>query len=146
MKLGIYKKGCNEAITLNIESTASVCDLMQLLYEGRDALLEQVPFEEYQKVISLSIINLYSEHFETKLTPGTLLTDYAVDESSYITLDNFSVDNFYSILNRMNLSRNTQGSVILEERTRPYFFGTGTASDCQSTEKENAPFDMRLGR
>ncbi|MBL7525099.1 hypothetical protein [Legionella bononiensis] len=145
MKLEIYKNGCNETITLNIEPTASVSELMQLLYEGRDALLEQVPFDTYQQVISLNIVNLYSEHFVTKLVPGTMLNEYDVDESSYITMDNYSVDNFFFILNRMNSSPNPQDSVIHAARTRAHFFGNGTAGDSQDDDKESALFEMRSG-
>ncbi|KTD54782.1 hypothetical protein [Legionella quateirensis] len=146
MKLGIYKNGCNETITLDIEPTASVCDLIQLLYEGRDALLEQVPFETYQQVISLNIVNLYSEHFVTQLVPGTMLTDYDLDESSYITMNNFSSDNLLYIMSGINSSSNTKDSAILAARTRSHFFGNGTASDGQDYEKESALFEIRSGR
>ncbi|KTD33455.1 hypothetical protein Lmor_2006 [Legionella moravica] len=146
MKLEIHKTGCNETITLNIEPTATVCDLMRQLYDSRDALLEPVPFDAFQQVISVSSVNLYSEHFATKLVPGTPLADYALDESSYIILDNFSVDNFYSILNQLKSRHHSMDSAILTTRTRSHFFGDGTTTEaCQEHEDNKALFEMNAG-
>jgi hypothetical protein len=137
MKLEIHKKGCTEIVTLDIEPTASVSDLLTMLYEYREPLLEKVPLEVYQKVVVIHTVDLYSEHFVTKLEPGKLLADYSVNESSYVSLDNFTHDNFFFILNRINANYDT-GAPVLGKRTRTHFFGDGLNEESQSDENEYA--------
>lgn len=136
MKLEIHKKGCNETVIFDLEPTASVDDLLKLLYEEREALLKKVPFSVYEKVVVIHIVDLYSEHFVTKLEPGNLLADYGVNESTQITLDHFTRDNFQSILEPNHFKNNILDSSALNKRPRAHFFREGLVDDSQFDEKE----------
>lgn len=136
MKLEIHKKGCNEVIMLAIEPTASVNDLLTMLYEYRGTLLKSVPLDVYQNVVVLHLVDIYSEHCINQLKSGTWLADYDINESSYITLDNFTHDNFFFILNRMSSNYGPSDSPALTRRIQTHFFGEATAVDSQSDEME----------
>lgn len=131
MELRINKKGCTEIISLDIEPGASVSDLINLLHKERDKLLEHVPFDIYQKVITLHVVDLYSEHFETKMEPGNTLFDYGVNESSTIILDNFTPDKFL-FMNRLN----SKADIVPAARNKTNFFAGNSTEFCRNLEHE----------
>lgn len=137
MKLEIHKKSCNEIISLEIEPTAAIDDVLAMLYAQREGILDNVPFNVYQNVVAVHLVDLYSEHYITRLKSGTLLSDYKLNESSYITLDDYTHDQFLALLNQVHFHESEVSPVT--RRTRSQFFTEQTAKDNQA-ERAAPPF------
>jgi hypothetical protein len=85
MKIKINKKNTTESITLDLEPTANVDDLLLILYAHRSNSYEHLSFSEYQKFISVYQYSLYGEYFRNKLFPGTRFADSPLKEPYDLT-------------------------------------------------------------
>ncbi|HAT8178688.1 TPA: hypothetical protein JA361_04260 [Legionella pneumophila] len=90
MKLIINKKNRAESIALDVESTATVNELLLILYTHRSKRYEPLSFSEYQKFISVYQCLLYGDQFINKLLPGTNLADYQLEDPCYLTWEEFT--------------------------------------------------------
>ncbi|HHF7365984.1 TPA: hypothetical protein ACPSKY_001088 [Legionella bozemanae] len=89
MKLIINKKNSTESITLDLDATTAVHELLFILYGYRGKFYEHFSFSEYQKFIALYECLLYGDRFKNKLLPGTHLADYQLDDPCYLTWEEF---------------------------------------------------------
>lgn len=90
MKLIINKKNRAESITLDIEATGSVNELLIILYTYRSKSYEHLTFRDYQKFISVYQCLLYGDQFKKKLLAGTNLADYQLEDPCYLTWEEFT--------------------------------------------------------
>ncbi|CAM2853122.1 Uncharacterised protein [Legionella steigerwaltii] len=90
MKLIINKKNSIESITLDLESSTTVNELLLILYDHRGKHYDHFSFSEYQKFISVYQRVLYGDRFKNKLLPGTHLTDYQLEDPCHLTWEEFT--------------------------------------------------------
>ncbi|QLZ70470.1 hypothetical protein FOLKNPGA_03284 [Legionella sp. PC1000] len=90
MKLIINKKNSMESITLDLDATTGVRELLFILYSYRGKFYERFSFNEYQKFISIYECLLYGDRFKNKLLPGTHLADYQLVDPCYLTWEEFT--------------------------------------------------------
>ena len=90
MKFKINKKNNAELITLDLDSTATVDELLLILYGYRSKRYEHLSFSEYQKFISVYQCFLYADRFKNQLLPGTNLVDYPLEDPCDLTWEEFS--------------------------------------------------------
>lgn len=111
LKLTIRKKGGGDAVTVDIESSAKVSDLLLILYETREHPLEDVPLEVYQQILVLHLDDMYSEHFETLLHGDKTLSEYHINEESTLTLDYANHQQYLLAVRSGNSTITTSGKV-----------------------------------
>ena len=85
MKLIINKKNSGESVTLELESTTAVKELLFILYSHRSKIYDRFSFQEYQKYISVYQCLLYGDRFKNKLLPEATLADYGFVDPCYLT-------------------------------------------------------------
>ncbi|WP_454782239.1 hypothetical protein [Legionella sp. WA2022007384] len=90
MKLIINKKNSGESVTLELESTTAVKDLLFILYSHRSKIYERFSFQEYQKYISVYQCLLYGDRFKNKLFPETILADYQLEDPCHLSWEEFT--------------------------------------------------------
>lgn len=90
MKLIMNKKNSAESISLDLESSTTVHDLLCILYEHRSKHYAHFTFLEYQKFISVYECVLYGERFKNKLLPGTNLADYKLEDPCSLVWEEFT--------------------------------------------------------
>lgn len=121
MKLIINKKGAPDSITLDIELTATVKDLMLALYNVRGKLFEAITFDDYQKVITLYQYSLYGEQFKIEMSPEKNLSDYNITDLDSLILEESLHGKFKLV-----------GDAVYSNNSRPFFW---------ETKAEKAPID-----
>ncbi|WP_322783948.1 hypothetical protein [Legionella sp. PATHC038] len=89
MKLIINKKNSAESITVDLQSSTAVNELMFILYARRSNNYEQCSFSEYQKFISVYQCVLYADRFKNKLLPDTHLSDYQLEDPCDLIWEEF---------------------------------------------------------
>ncbi|KTC80700.1 hypothetical protein [Legionella cherrii] len=89
MKLIINKKNSAESITLDLQSSTAVNELMFLLYARRSNHYEQFSFSEYQKFISVYQCVLYADRFKNQLLSDTHLSDYQLEDPCHLIWEEF---------------------------------------------------------
>ncbi|HHT0594218.1 TPA: hypothetical protein ACTXXA_002569 [Legionella anisa] len=98
MKLIINKKNSMELITLDLDATTAVHELLFILYGYRGKFYERFSFNEYQKFISIYECLLYGDRFKNKLLPGTHLADYQLEDPCYLTWEEFTESYYFTHL------------------------------------------------
>ncbi|WP_276309326.1 hypothetical protein [Legionella qingyii] len=84
------KKNSGESITLELEPTTAIKELLFILYGYRSKIYDRFSFDEYQKYISVYQCLLYGERFKNKLLSETNLSDYQLEDPCYLTWEEFT--------------------------------------------------------
>lgn len=126
MKLIMNKKNSGDSITLDLESTAAVNELLLIHYSHRGKIYEQFSFADYQKFISVYQCLLYGDRFKNKLLPGTRLADYPLEDPCTLIWEEFTE-------NRCLLAHIDPGD------SRVLFWQASTKASQPEIEKESLP-------
>ncbi|KTD04453.1 hypothetical protein OQJ19_08670 [Fluoribacter gormanii] len=124
MKLIMNKKNTGDSITLELEPTTTVKELLLILYDYRSKIYDRLSFNEYQKYISVYQCLLYGDRFKNKLLPETNLADYPLENPCYLTWEEFTEERCLSshnepIGNKLLFWQDSMKPVTLEIEKEP---------------------------